>query len=98
MLGRSPTLARLTLATADAHMWIEERLFGPLEFPSTTAYRRFLSVLYGFQAPLEAELARTAGLAPEFLAERRRAGHIANDLLSLGLTKQEQPLLAKRLQ
>jgi heme oxygenase len=78
-------------------MWIEERLFSPFdEFLATADYRRFLSLLYGFQAPLEAELARTEGIPPAFLAERRRAAYIANDLLALGLTKHEQPLLARR--
>jgi heme oxygenase len=95
-MSRSPTLGRLALATTEAALAVETQLFGPLESPSTPVYRRFLSVLYGFQAPLEAELARMTDLAPEFVHERRRAGHIANDLLALGLTRHELPLLTRR--
>jgi hypothetical protein len=48
-------------------MWIEERLFSPFdEFLATADYRRFLCLLYGFQAPLEAELARTEAFRPSF--------------------------------
>ena len=95
-MGRSSTLARLALETGRSHARIGEALLGPLEFPSTAGYRRFLCIFYGFQAPLETALARTPGIDTDFLAVRWKAGRIASDLLSLGLTRHEHHLLARR--
>jgi heme oxygenase len=95
-MGRSSTLSRLALETAQSHAWIDEAMLGPLDFPTTTGYRRFLCMLYGFQAPLEAALAATPGMDFEFLAPRCKTSRIAGDLLSLGLTRHEHHLLARR--
>lgn len=95
-MGRSSTLARLALETGRTHIRIEEALLGPLEFPSTAGYRRFLCLFYGFQAPLETALALTPGIDTDFVALRCKAGRIASDLLSLGLTRHEHHLLARR--
>jgi heme oxygenase len=95
-MGRSAMLARLALETGRTHARIEEALIGPLEFPSTAGYRRFLCMFYGFQAPLETALALTPGIDADFVALRCKAGRIASDLLSLGLTRHEHHLLARR--
>jgi len=97
-MGRSSTLARLALETARSHAFIDEALLGPLEFPSTAGYRRFLCMLYGFQAPLENALATTPGMDAHayFLETRWKAARIATDLMSLGLTRHEHCLLARR--
>ena len=95
-MGRSATLARLTLETAAKHAAIDEALFGPLDFPSSAGYRRFLSLLYGFQGPLEAALLHTPGIDLDFAHDRCKAPRIAHDLLSLGLTRREFQLLARR--
>ncbi|MBA3500682.1 MAG: biliverdin-producing heme oxygenase [Deltaproteobacteria bacterium] len=95
-MGRSSTLARLALETGRAHAQIEEALLGPLDFPTTVGYRRFLCVFYGFQAPLESALTMTPGIDLDFVAMRAKAGRIASDLLSLGLTRHEHHLLARR--
>jgi heme oxygenase len=95
-MGRSSTLARLALETGRTHIRIEEALIGPLDFPSTAGYRRFLCLLYGFQAPLETALAVTPEVDTDFVISRAKAGRIASDLLSLGLTRHEHHLLARR--
>ena len=95
-MARSSTLARLSLETSRSHAWIDEALFGPLEFPTSTAYRRFLCLFYGFQAPLENALALTPGVDPRHFEGRGKAGRIAHDLMALGLTRHEHLLLARR--
>jgi heme oxygenase len=95
-MTRSATLARLTLETSNTHRVIDEALLGPLEFLNAAGYRQFLCMLYGFQAPLEAALVMTPGIDLDFVAERAKAGRIATDLLSLGLTRNEFRLLARR--
>lgn len=95
-MGRSSALARLALETSQTYAPIEAALFGPLEFASTSGYRRFLCMLYGFQAPLEAALVMTPGMDLEFLQSRFKTSRIATDLLSLGLTRHEHQLLARR--
>ena len=95
-MGRSTMLARLALETGRTHQRIEEALLGPLDFPTTVGYRRFLCIFYGFQAPLESALALTPGIDLDFVAARAKAGRIASDLLSLGLTRHEHHLLARR--
>ena len=95
-MGKSTTLARLTVETAAAHSQIDEALVGPLDFPTAAGYRRFLCVLYGFQAPLEAAVVMTPNIDLDFAHERCRAPRIAADLLSLGLTRREFGLLARR--
>jgi heme oxygenase len=97
-MGRSSTLARLALETSRSHAFIDEALLGPLEFPTTAGYRRFLCMLYGFQAPFENALAQTPNMDAhaEFLQPRWKAARIASDLMSLGLTRHEHCLLARR--
>ena len=91
-------LARLAHETARSHTFIDEALIGPLEFPTTAAYRRFLCMLYGFQAPLENALVLTPHMDHHacFLESRWKAARIASDLMSLGLTRHEHCLLARR--
>ena len=93
---RSAALARLTLETQSAHAAVDEALLAQLEFPTAAAYRRFLCMLFGFQAPLEAALAMTPQIDLGFLDARSKAGYIANDLLALGLTRNDFQLLAHR--
>ncbi|HLL25038.1 MAG TPA: hypothetical protein VK427_23045 [Kofleriaceae bacterium] len=95
-MGRSVTLARLSLDTARAYGALEEALLGPLDFPTASGYRRFLCLLYGFHSPLEAALALTPGIELDHIAPRVKSPRIASDLLSLGLTGQEFGLLARR--
>lgn len=97
-MGRSTTLARLALETSGSHAFLDEALLGPLEFPSTAAYRRFLCMLYGFQAPLENALVLTPTMDAyaSFFETRWKAARIASDLMSLGLTRNEHALLARR--
>ncbi len=95
-MGRVAALARLALETASTRAAIDEALLGPLDFLDTASYRRFLCLVYGFQAPLEAALDLTPGIDLEFLHERRRVAPIAADLMSLGLTRQEFHLLSRR--
>jgi len=97
-MGKQTTLARLTMETAFSHAAIDEALLGPLEFPTASGFRRFLCMIYGFQAPLEAALVMTPEIDFAFLEERSKAGRIANDLMSLGLTRREFQLLARRSQ
>ena len=97
-MGRSSTLARLALETSRSHAFIDEVLLGPLEFPTTAGYRRFLCMLYGFQAPLENALVLTPAMDAHahFFESRWKAARIASDLMSLGLTRHEHSLLARR--
>lgn len=92
----SRMLTRLTLETRIHHASIDAKLLGPLETPSRSLYRRFLCLVYGFEAPLEAALAMAPGIELAFIQSRIKSGRIALDLLALGLTTQEFGLLAKR--
>lgn len=95
-MARSHVLARLSAETSHAHAQIDEAMFGDLEFPTTAGYRRFLCLFYGFQAPLEAAVARTPKLDHELLDARSKAGRLAHDLMSIGLTRHEHVLLSRR--
>jgi heme oxygenase len=95
-MGHRSTLARLTHETATLHKPIDEALLEPLDFLNAAAYRRFLCILYGFQAPLEAALVMTPDIDLGFIDERGKAGNIAADLMSLGLTRHEFRLLGRR--
>lgn len=95
-MARSQLLARLASETSRVHARIEEAMFGDLEFATTAGYRRFLCLFYGFQAPLENALERTPGIDLEFLDLRGKAGRLASDLMSIGLTRHEHVLLARR--
>ncbi|MBA3394338.1 MAG: biliverdin-producing heme oxygenase [Deltaproteobacteria bacterium] len=92
----SITLSRLTLETAPDHASIDSALAAPLEFPSVSGYRRYLCTLYGFLAPLEASLILTPGIDLPFVQFRLKAGLLANDVMSLGLTRREFGLLSNR--
>jgi heme oxygenase len=95
-MARSQVLARLFSETSRIQARIDEGMFGDLEFPTTAGYRRFLCLFYGFQAPLENALAKTPKLDPELLEVRSKAGRLAHDLMSIGLTRHEHVLLARR--
>ena len=94
-MTRSSTLARLSAETARTHARVDEALFGPLDFPSSSNYRRFLCVFYGFQAPLENAIQMTPGI-DDANVYSNKCGRIASDLMSLGLTRHEHHLLARR--
>ena len=95
-MSRSTTLARLTVDTAAVHRAIDEQLFGALDFPTAAGYRRFLCLVYGFQAPLERAVMTTPAIDLAFVEERCKAPRIASDLMALGLTRREFQLLARR--
>jgi len=82
-------LGRETLAHhADADADIDRFLFGA----ATTAaeYRTYLTRIYGFVVPLEAELATTPGLDLVVdVKPRAKAVHLLQDLLALGMTMHE---------
>jgi heme oxygenase len=89
-------LDRLSSQTSRLHARIDEAMFGDLEFPTTAGYRRFLCLFYGFQAPLENAITKTPKLDHELLEIRSKAGRLAHDLMSIGLTRHEHVLLARR--
>jgi heme oxygenase len=89
-------LARLTVEAARANDFVDDVLFGPLEFATADTYRRFLCMLYGFQAPLEAAIAMTPGIDLQFVDARMKTRHIARDLMALGLTRREFQMLSRR--
>jgi heme oxygenase len=81
-------LTRLNLETRSLHpeadaLWVE---LLSLE-PSPEDYCRTLVTAYGFEAPVEAALALTRGVASVVsLRARSRSGMIVQDLLTLGFT------------
>ena len=95
-MARSFTLARLSSETSRLHARIDEAMFGDLEFATTAGYRRFLCLFYGFQAPLENALEKTPKLDHEIIGVRSKAARLAHDLMSIGLTRHEHVLLARR--
>lgn len=92
----SKMLTRLTLETQVYHASIDALLQAPLARPSRSGYRRFLCLAYGFEAPVEGRLAHAPGVEIGFIHDRLKAGRIASDLLSLGLTTPEYGMLARR--
>ena len=88
--GDSPVRAQLKRATADLHRRLESRLDLLDPDLSPDRYRRILERFFGFYAPIEADLARLASAGPALgLPLRARAGLIASDLFSLGLSRRE---------
>ncbi|HEU0037013.1 MAG TPA: biliverdin-producing heme oxygenase [Kofleriaceae bacterium] len=80
-------LERLERETQAHHADAEADWLAILDDPSHEQYVRFLELLYGFEAPLEAAFALTRGL-PMWIDVRARArsGLLAADLLALGHT------------
>jgi len=88
--GDSPLRHELRRETADLHRRLEDDL-GLLESElSLDRYRRVLELFFGFYAPIEAGLARTASAGPPLgLPLRNRRALLEGDLLSLGLSRRE---------
>lgn len=88
-------LARLDRETRRYHSSVTSgwrRLLEPLATPAT--YQQQLVHVYGFEAPLEAAIAYTPGLATVLDARRRmRSGLIATDLLALAISASEIAVL-----
>lgn len=85
----SPLRQQLKRETADLHRRLEMDL-GLLESElSPDRYRRVLELFLGFYGPLEAGLARMAGVRPLGLPLRDRAALLERDLLSVGLSQEE---------
>lgn len=85
------TLLRLNLETQSHHA-AADRLWAPLLATDVTKweYVSRLAMVYGFEAPLESALAYTPNLRLVIdLRPRIRAGHIAQDLIALGLRASE---------
>ena len=80
-------LVRLNLATRDSHEAADETWQRLATGPFTRGdYLYQLSLVYGFEAPLEAALAYTPNLRLLIdLRKRSRAGLLAQDLLTLGM-------------
>jgi len=89
-------LAHLARATSSAHAVIDEAVMAVAEEPTLASYRYLLARLYGFDAPLLANLLVTPGLDLSLLANRPRASDLANDLLALGITPREATMLQRR--
>jgi heme oxygenase len=88
--GVAPVRQQLKRATTDLHRRLETEL-GLLDPNlSLDRYRRILELLFGFYAPVEADMARlaSAGLALEF-PMHARTGLIESDLRSIGLSRRE---------
>lgn len=86
----STALVRLNLETRVHHPDADAGWRSLVVAPSKHAYIRQLVSTYGFEAPLEAALAYTPGLRDVVdLRARSRAGLIAQDLMTLGLTPAE---------
>ncbi|HSD89652.1 MAG TPA: biliverdin-producing heme oxygenase [Kofleriaceae bacterium] len=85
------TLLRLNIETQSHHA-AADQLWAPLLTKDVTRwdYVSRLATVYGFEAPLESALAYTPNLHLVLdLRPRIRAGHIAQDLIVLGLRASE---------
>ena len=85
------TLLRLNLETQSHHVSADQ-LWSPLLAPNVTKWQYVarLALVYGFEAPLEAALAYTPNLPLAIdLRGRIRAGLVAQDLITLGLSPSE---------
>lgn len=89
-------LARLARAISPHHAAIDDALMAAVRDPSLASYRYLLARLYGFDAPVLASLLCTPGFDLGLLANRPRASDLANDLLGLGITPREAPMLQHR--
>jgi heme oxygenase len=85
------TLLRLNLETQSHHA-AADQLWAPLLAPDVTKWQYVarLALVYGFEAPLESALAYTPNLRLAIdIRSRIRAGLVAQDLITLGLTPSE---------
>jgi heme oxygenase len=89
-------LSRLAIATHAHHAVVEELLFGALAKPTLTAYRAYLTSIYGFESPFEEAFALSGYVPLAFVAPRIKTGRIAQDLLALGLTHADYERLSRR--
>jgi heme oxygenase len=91
MDSAATTLLRLNLETQSHHA-AADQLWAPLLAPTITKWQYVarLALVYGFEAPLEAALAYTPNLRLAIdLRSRIRAGLVAQDLITLGLSPSE---------
>jgi heme oxygenase len=91
MESAATTLLRLNLETQSHHA-AADRLWSPLLAPTITKWQYVaqLALVYGFEAPLEAALAYTPNLRLAIdLRSRIRAGLVAQDLITLGVSAGE---------
>jgi heme oxygenase len=91
MESAATTLLRLNLET-QAHHAAADQLWAPLLDPKVTKWQYVarLALVYGFEAPLESALAYTPNLRLAIdIRSRIRAGLVAQDLITLGLTASE---------
>jgi len=91
MESAATTLLRLNLETQSHHAAADE-LWAPLLAPTVTKWQYVarLALVYGFEAPLESALAYTPNLRLAIdLRSRIRAGLVAQDLITLGLSASE---------
>lgn len=82
-------LARLKRNAQSEHVAANIDRLSPLHLPpSTDAYRDYLVRIFGFEAPVEAAVAATPGLAELLNVDSRsHVRHLKTDLEKLGLTQ-----------
>ena len=91
MESAATTLLRLNLETQSHHA-AADQLWTPLLAPNVTKWQYVarLALVYGFEAPLESALAYTPNLRLAIdIRSRIRAGLVAQDLITLGLSASE---------
>ncbi|HUS32679.1 MAG TPA: biliverdin-producing heme oxygenase [Kofleriaceae bacterium] len=91
MESAATSLLRLNLETQSHHA-MADQLWAPLLAPDVTKWQYVarLALVYGFEAPLESALAYTPNLRLAIdIRSRIRAGRVAQDLITLGLSAGE---------
>lgn len=77
-------LVRVTLETTAHHKAADDERLSGLRITTIHGYRSMLARIYGFEAPIEAALARIPTLEPAFRAERAKVSLLEQDLGTLG--------------
>jgi heme oxygenase len=88
--------SRIARALAEPEAALDRVLLGHVTPATLAGYRRYLCDVYALVEPVERLLIVSGGLQLSFIERRIKSGLIATDLLGLGLTTDEYPLLARR--
>ena len=78
-------LVRVALETSRHHQSADEDRLAALELTTLDDYRAFLARICGFEAAVEAAIARISDLEPSFVRERQKAALLQQDLRALGM-------------
>ena len=86
-------LVRVALETTRHHRAADEDRLAALELTTVEGYRTLLARILGFEAVVEAAIARVTDLEAAFVRDRLKSSHLQHDLRALGMTPESIAML-----